>query len=116
MDLQLRVSDFIHMRVHADCEQSVFDNRASHSVTCPTTVTPKRYRVMNSRSTAGFKAPLTEGLKSGVVQKFIARAFFHSAQLNQTSFLIYFYHHDAAAPGMVALCVFRVLGGRCVER
>jgi hypothetical protein len=61
---------------------SVWDNRASHPVTYSTTVTPKRYGTMDSRNTAGLKSPLTEGLKSSVIQKFIACGFFHSGRGN----------------------------------
>jgi hypothetical protein len=46
----------------------------------------------------------------------IARAFFHSGRLNQTSLFIYFHHHDAASCRTPALCVFGIVGARCIDR
>lgn len=60
--------------------------------------------------------PLTESLKSGVVQNLVADASFHFGRLNQTSLLIYFHQHDAAPCGATALSVFGILWAGGIDR
>jgi hypothetical protein len=63
------------MRVHADYRPySVRYYRASHPMTYPTTCIRKRYRSTESPNSAGLKSPMTECLKSSVIQDFITSA------------------------------------------